>query len=111
MLFLNIKHEINFDNNLSNCIEIENAEINYDNTFPTLKASINELKPTYECGCKSLISSYSSFIDRSEYKSHLMTGKFVFLEGSNSLSLPVATTKELINNNKLLISLNCALPD
>jgi len=58
----------------------------------------------------SLVSSYSSFVETSDYKSHLMTGKFVFLEG-NSLSLPVATTQGLINNNKLLITLSCALPD
>ena len=108
--FSTFSTEINFDNNLSNCIKIEKAEIIYDNTFPTLKASINELKPTSECGCRSLVSSYSSFVETSDYKSHLMTGKFVFLEG-NSLSLPVATTQRLINNNKLLITLSCALPD
>lgn len=102
--------EINFDNNLSSCIEIEDAEVIYDNTFPTLKASINRLKPTSECGCKSLVSSYSSFIEASDYKSHLMSGKFVFSE-NNSLSLPVATDKGLINDNKLLITLSCALPD
>lgn len=102
--------EINFENSLSNCFEIKEAEVSYEHIFPTLKASINELKPTSECGCRSLVSSYSSFVETSDYKSHLMTGKFVFLEG-NSLSLPVATTQGLINNNKLLITLSCALPD
>ena len=101
--------EIKFDNSLSSCFEIKEAKISYEYIFPALQASINELKSIGECGCKSLALTYSSFIQFSEYESHLMTGEFV--TKNSSLSFPVATDKLFINDNKLLITLACAPPD
>jgi hypothetical protein len=102
--------KITFDNELSNCIKIEQAEVIYKDGLPMLKASYQQLQSTSECGCNSKISAYSSLLEMDGYNSQLMTGKFVFSK-DKLLNVPIATSKQMIGDFSVLVKFSCAIPD
>jgi hypothetical protein len=102
--------KITIDNELSNCIKIEQTEVIYKGELPMLKASYQQLQSTSECGCKSKISAYSSQLEMDGYNSQLMTAKFIFAE-DKLLNIPIATSKQMIGNFSVLVKFSCAIPD
>lgn len=101
--------DIVIENKLSNCIKIEAAEVFYVGGMPILKVSNQVIKPSSECGCRSLISQYSSNLVMDGFQSRLLTAKLIF-EGENS-KLPLATSNNMIGDYGILIKFSCALAD
>ena len=101
--------KFSINNQLSNCIKIDNPEIIYKSGIPMLSASHQQLKPTAQCGCKSAISQYSSQLEMDGYNSELLTAKLTFRE--NQLIIPLASSKEIIGDYSVLVNFSCALPD
>ena len=101
--------KVSINNQLSNCIKIDNPEVMYKSGIPMLSASYQQLKPISQCGCKSAISQYSSRLEMNGYSSKLLTAKLTFRE--NQLIIPLATSKEIIGDYSVLVNFSCALPD
>ena len=103
------KPVVEIDNNLSDCIKIEKNEITNFSNIISMKLDYSILKPTAECGCKSMISSYSSFIYIDKHQSGLISGKLVF--DSRSIDIPLALNAKLIDKNTVHVSISCALAE
>tara|TARA_R110001583_G_C5498038_1_gene395453 strand:+ start:326 stop:703 length:378 start_codon:yes stop_codon:yes gene_type:complete len=101
--------EIVIENKLSSCINIKASEIFYVDGMPILEVSNQIIKPSSECGCRSLISEYSSNLVMDGYESRLLTAKLIF-EGEKS-KFPLATSNKIIGDYSVLIKISCALPD
>lgn len=100
--------QVSIDNQLSNCIKIEQTEIVYQDEVPMLNASYKQLQTTSECGCKSKILTYSSLLEMDGYNSDLMKAQFTF-EDKKQLSIPVATSKKMIGDYDVLIKFTCSI--
>ncbi len=100
---------VTINNNLSNCIEIDNTNVVYKDGMPMLEVSYQKIKSTAECGCKSALSEYSSQLKMDGYNSPLLTAKLIFDE--RKLEIPLATSKKMIGDFNVLVSFSCALPD
>lgn len=101
--------KVSINNQLSNCIKIDNPEVIYKGGIPMLGISHQQLKSTSQCGCKSAISQYSTQLEMDGYKSELLTAKLTFSE--KQLIIPLATSKEIIGDYSVLVNFSCALPD
>jgi hypothetical protein len=101
--------EIVIENKLSNCINIKASEVFNVDGMPILEVSNQIIKPSSECGCRSLISEYSSNLVMDGYESRLLTAKLIF-EGEKS-KFPLATSNKMIGNYGVLIKVSCALSD
>ena len=101
--------KVTINNQLSNCIKIDNPEVKYNWGIPMLSVSHQELKSTSQCGCKSAISQYSSQIEMDDFNSQLLTAKLTF--SAKQLIIPLATSKEIIGDYNVLVNFSCALPD
>jgi hypothetical protein len=101
--------EIVIENKLSNCINIKASEVFYNDDMPMLEVSNHIIKPSSECGCRSLISEYSSYLVMDGYKSRLLTAKLIF-EGKES-KFPLATSNKMMGNHSVFINISCSLPD
>ncbi|MCP4325542.1 MAG: DUF2195 family protein [Alteromonadales bacterium] len=101
--------KITINNNLSNCIKIENTKVVYKDGMPMLEVSHQKIKSTSECGCKSAISEYSSQLEMDGYNSPLLNAKLIF--EARNFEVPLATTKKMIGDFNVLVSFSCALPD
>lgn len=101
--------DILIENKLSNCITIEADEVFYVDGMPILKVSNQVIKPSSACGCRSLISEYSSNLIMDGYESHLLTAKLIF--GGENSKFPLATSNKMIGDYGMLIKISCALAD
>ena len=101
--------KVSINNQLSNCIKIDNPEVIYKGGIPMLGISHQQLKSTSQCGCKSATSQYSIQLEMDGYKSELLTAKLIFRE--KQLIIPLATSKEIIGDYSVLVNFSCALPD
>jgi len=100
--------KVTINNNLSKCIQIDNTEVVYSGDIPLLKISHEKIKTTYECGCKSSISEYTSQLMMDGYNSQLLTGKFFW--GLADSQIPIAGHKNMIGDYGVLVSFNCSAP-
>lgn len=101
---------VDVDNQLSNCIKIEEMEIVTDNELPMLKVHYQKKSAISACGCKSAISTYSSTLQMDGYDSFLMSGQFIF-DSENKFKLPIATSQKIIGDYRVAVSFSCAKPD
>lgn len=103
------KPKVTINNNLSECIQIDNAGVIYNGDIPLLKISHKQTQAISECGCKSVISEYTSQLVMDGYNSQLLTAKFSF--GPSQFQIPIAANKKMIGDYGVLISFNCSAPD
>lgn len=103
------KSKVTINNNLSECIQIDNAGVIYSGDIPLLEVSHQQIKMTSECGCKSAISEYTSELVMDGYNSKLLTAKFSFED--SPFQIPLAASQKMIANYGVLVSFNCSAPD
>ena len=102
--------QVSINSSLNNCISINKYEAVMDGGIPMLRLVFETRKSISECGCKSALSLYSSYVKLDGYESSLISGKFMF-PGNGALEFPIATSNKLIGKNNVRINISCALPD
>lgn len=101
--------KITINNKLSDCIKINNTEVDYPGGIPMLEISHQKLKPISECGCKSVISEYTSELEMDGYTSPLLTAKLIFK--AHKFKVPLATSKKIIGDYGVSVNFSCSMPD
>ncbi len=99
---------IQIENALDKCQQITGQAVELA-PIPTLKLDFKTLASTAECGCKSMLNSYSVAIKLDGYSRRVLYGSFKFPQES-PLTLPLAAQAELINGESLQITLGCEAP-
>ncbi|HMU65506.1 MAG TPA: DUF2195 family protein [Cellvibrionaceae bacterium] len=99
---------IHIDNALDKCQQITGQAIDIA-SIPTLKLDFKTLASTAECGCKSMLNSYSVAIKLDGYSRRVLSGSFKF-PNQSPLTLPLAAQPELIKGQSLQVSLGCEAP-
>ncbi len=101
--------KITINNKLSDCIQVNSTEVDYQAGIPMLEISHQKLKPISECGCRSVISEYTSELEMDGYTSSLLTAKLIF--EANKFKIPLATSKKIIGDYSVLVNFSCSMPD
>lgn len=101
---------VNFNNQLSACVEINGMKITTEGRIPVLSFDLKMNKPISECGCKSALGAYTVFSKMEEYQSYIIGGKVAF-KTSEHKYLPLSAEQSLIDKKLLEVNLSCAQPD
>lgn len=96
---------IQFDNALDKCQQITGQSLDMA-TIPSIKLDFKTLASTAECGCKSLLNSYSVAIKLDGYSRRVLSGSFKFPKES-PITLPLAAQPELLKGQSLEIIIAC----
>ena len=99
---------IQIENALDKCLQITGQTVDIT-LIPTLKLDFKTLASTAECGCKSMLNSYSVAIKLDGYSRRVISGSFEF-PNQSPLTLPLAAQPELIKGQSLHITLGCEVP-
>jgi len=106
----NAEYTLTLDNKLAACVSIDSVEVDGKALIPTIDLSFTSKKLTAECGCKSRINTYQSYIDSGNYPLLLMSGNFTFTDAT-PITLPLAAQSNLIGDSKTFsLSIACASP-
>ena len=102
--------DVSINNELSNCIEIVQSNVSQEKEIPILNIQFKKKQSISECGCKSMLSTYSAGIKFDGHESFSISGNFVFPK-TNELKLPVATSQSMVGGNSVNIRFSCAASD
>jgi len=98
------------ENNLDACVRIDRQTSRWSGTLPVLELHYHMAKSTAECGCKSALSTYSSFAESSAGERY-MSGGTMTLAGSDEVTLPLSVDRDLLGEAPVRVSLGCERPD
>lgn len=101
---------IDINNKLDNCFQIQQQAVLITNEVPILKAKYQVKKDVSECGCKSKVLSYSTAIIMDDLETQIIAGQFI-LNTDDSFEIPIASSQKIIGAYDLNITLACALPN
>ena len=99
---------IHIENALDKCQQITGQAVDIT-SIPTLKLDFKTHASTADCGCKSMLNSYSVVIKLDSYERRVLSGSFKF-PNQSPLTLPLAAQPELIKGQSLHITLGCEAP-
>lgn len=99
---------IPIDNALDKCQQITGQSVDIA-PIPSIKLDFKTLASTAECGCKSMLNSYSVAIKLDGYSRRVLSGSFKF-PNQSPITLPLAAQTELIKGHSLYITLGCEAP-
>jgi hypothetical protein len=99
---------MHIDNALDKCQQITGQSIHLA-PIPSIKLDFKTLASTAECGCKSMLNSYSVAIKLDGYSRRVLSGSFKF-PNQSPITLPLAAQPGLIKGQNLQITLGCETP-
>ena len=103
--------KVNIENHLFKCVKLTKTERIVDSGAPFLNIEYSLISSTGDCGCKSAVNSFNSYAVVDDTQTHLLGGKFIFLE-TNNIKLPIAAQDQVIGNDaKIKLVFSCAQPD
>jgi hypothetical protein len=98
------------ENNLEACVKIDRQTSSWSGALPVLELRYHMAKSTAECGCKSALSTYSSFAQSSAGERY-MSGGTMTLAGSDEVTLPLSVDRDLLGEAPVRVSLGCERPE
>ena len=102
--------QVTINNHLKTCVDISALEVRAQGDIPTASFDLKKNKSIAECGCKSALGTFTVFVVKEDYKSHLLSGKVALMKSGKKV-LPLSAEKNLLKSGKLEIDFSCALPD
>ena len=102
--------DVYIKNELSNCIEITDSKVLHEKGIPLLNIRFKKKLSISECGCKSMLSTYTAHIKLDGYESSSMPGNPIF-SNKDVVNFPIATGELIVGDSSLSVRISCAAPD
>ncbi|UTV99849.1 DUF2195 family protein [Marinomonas rhizomae] len=103
IIFNNIK----INNTVEKCIIFSPVDTTNEKNSVLMVIKANVEKPTYECGCRSMLLDYSVDVQSNEEPFQVLRSKISVLS-SQELLLPLSTDSKLIASRELTINFSCS---
>lgn len=102
-----ISNEIKINNTVEKCITFSPISSRNEKNSVLMSIKANVEKPSYECGCRSMMLDYSVDMKSNDGPFKILRSKISVLS-SQEMLLPLSTDSELIASQELMINFSCS---